>query len=71
MLKIKSLFFLFFPCFVLCAQMTGEKPLGKGMKITKTMKIKKAVYRIDAPAGMGTSSITIEGSDITIDFNNA
>ncbi|MGZ8541286.1 MAG: right-handed parallel beta-helix repeat-containing protein [Chitinophagaceae bacterium] len=71
MFRLLVTLFLFFPCYILCAQITAEKSLSQGMKITKTMKIKKAVYRIDAPANIGTSSITIEGNDITIDFNNA
>jgi parallel beta-helix repeat protein len=52
----------------LCAQ---DKTLVKGQKITKSMKIKKAVYRMDAPANAGGASITIEGDNITIDFSNA
>ena len=52
-------------------QPRGEKTLTSGMKITKSMKIKKAVYRIDATANTEGSLITIEGNDITLDFNNA
>ena len=48
-----------------------DKPLVKGMKITKTTKIKKAVYKIDAAADLQQSVIIIEGNDITVDFNNA
>jgi len=52
-------------------QLRGEKTLIRGMKITKSMKIKKAVYKIDAPANTEGSSITIEGNDIIIDFSNS
>jgi len=48
-----------------------EKVLVKGMVITKTTKIRKGTYKIDAPPIDGTSVITITGNDITIDFNNA
>ena len=40
--------------------------------ITRTVKIKKAIYKFDAPAGLDQSSnIVIEGDNIIIDFNNA
>jgi len=41
-----------FILFVFCAGMCygQEKPLVAGMKILRTMKIKKAVYQIEAPA---------------------
>jgi parallel beta-helix repeat protein len=48
-----------------------EKALTNGMKITKTTKIKKAIYRIDAMDASGSSVILISGNNITIDFNNA
>ena len=43
----------------------------KGMKITRTTKIRKGIYMIDASEVSGSSVITITGNDITIDFNNA
>jgi len=48
-----------------------EPPLVKGLKITKSTKIKKGTYRIDASAISGSPVITITGNNITIDFNNA
>ena len=48
-----------------------EKVLTKGMKITKTTKIKRGTYKIDASALSNASVITITGNNITIDFNNA
>ena len=54
------------------ASLFGQgKELVKGMKITRTAKIRKGVYSIDAPAIADRSVITIEGNNITIDFNNA
>jgi parallel beta-helix repeat protein len=48
-----------------------EKVLIKGMIITKTTKIRKGVYKMDASEVSGSSVITITGNNITIDFNNA
>ncbi len=48
-----------------------EKPVVAGMKISKTMKIKKAVYKLDAPEDASKSIILIEGNNIIVDFNNA
>ncbi len=45
--------------------------LKKGMKISRTTKIKKQVYKIDADSKNNTGVIIIEGENITIDFNNA
>ena len=63
-------FLLFFSFFSIIAN-AQERALTKGMKITKTTRIKKATYRIDAPGIPGSSVIIISGNDITIDFNNA
>ncbi|MEP7372650.1 MAG: right-handed parallel beta-helix repeat-containing protein [Chitinophagaceae bacterium] len=48
-----------------------EKAVIKGMKITKTTKIRKGVYKVDASEASGFAVITITGNNITIDFNNA
>ena len=48
-----------------------EKPLTKGLKITKSLKIKKQTYKLDAPTSMDNGLIIIEGNNITVDFNNA
>ena len=48
-----------------------EKPLTKGLKISKSVKIKKQTYRLDAPAAMDGGLIIIEGNNIIVDFNNA
>lgn len=71
MFRLPAILILSFICFSANAQTKGEKPLVKGMKITKIMKVRKGVYRIDAPADAEKATIIIEGNDITIDFNNA
>ncbi len=48
-----------------------EKPLVQGMRITKSVKIKKGVYKIDAPADTARTVILITGNNIVVDFNNA
>ncbi len=64
---------LFLCCLLLCTSISfaQEKPLTKGMKITKTEKIKKTIYSIDASTDTKTPVIIIEGNNITVDFNNA
>ena len=49
----------------------GEKPLTKGLKISRSVKIKKETYKLDAPTSMDGALIVIEGNNITVDFNNA
>ena len=41
------------------------------MKISKSLSIKKAVYKIDAAVDLEKPVIIIEGNNITIDFKNA
>jgi parallel beta-helix repeat protein len=50
---------------------TLEKPLVKGMKITRSEKIKKQEYRLDAFPSMDAAAVVIEGNNITVDFNHA
>src|SRR5436190_2179779 len=47
-----------------------EKLLTKGMKISKSVKIKKAIYKLDAADSLNKPVILVEGNNITIDFNN-
>ncbi|HEX6847112.1 MAG TPA: right-handed parallel beta-helix repeat-containing protein [Chitinophagaceae bacterium] len=54
----------------LCGQ-GQEKPLTKGLRITKSVKIKKQTYKLDAPVSPDAGLIVIEGNNITVDFNNA
>ena len=48
-----------------------RKILSKGMRITKTTKIKKQIYKLDAYQKMDQAVVVIEGENITVDFNNA
>jgi parallel beta-helix repeat protein len=48
-----------------------EKLLAKGLKISKSLKVKKQTYRLDAPVSINEALIIIEGNNITVDFNNA
>lgn len=57
--------------FCLPALYAQERPLVQGMKISKTVKIKKGIYKLDAPADTSKALILITGNDIVIDFNNA
>jgi len=55
-----------------CLSSTGqEKLLSKGLKISRSVKIKRQTYKLDAPALMNGALIIIEGNNITVDFNNA
>jgi hypothetical protein len=66
----KIIAFLFF-VFVFFSLKAQEKALTKNMRISKSAKIKKAVYSIDGFNDFTKSVIVIEGNDITVDFNNA
>ena len=48
-----------------------EKLLTKGLKITRSVKIKKQTYKLDAFPSIDQGVIIIEGNNITVDFNNA
>jgi parallel beta-helix repeat protein len=65
--------FVFLTCFLSACNllMAQEYSITNGMKISKTTKIKKAVYPIAALPNKTTPVILIEGNNITIDFNNA
>ena len=41
-----------------------EKPLMKGLKISKSVKVKKQTYKLDAPTSMDGALIVIEGNNI-------
>jgi parallel beta-helix repeat protein len=47
-----------------------EKFATKGMKISKSVKFKKLIYKLDASDSLNKPAILIEGNNITIDFNN-
>jgi parallel beta-helix repeat protein len=41
-----------------------------GMKITRSVRVSGAIFRVDAPVDTAGAVILIEGNDITVDFNN-
>jgi len=67
---IKRLFFFVSLLFALTG-MSQENPVRPGMKISRSVKFGKSVYRLDAPADSARSLIVIEGKNLVIDFNNA
>jgi hypothetical protein len=48
-----------------------EIVLKQGAKITRSVKIKRATYKLDAKDSLNTAVIVIEGNNITVDFNKA
>lgn len=48
-----------------------QKDLVKGMKITRSAKIRKASYTIKPSSDISRPVILIEGNNITVDFNHA
>lgn len=48
-----------------------DRPLVPGMKIHSSLRIRKAIYNLYAPADTSKSVLVIEGDNIVIDFNNA
>lgn len=65
--KIIGLFIFILSFSIINAQVV----LKKGMTITKSVKIKKAIYDLDAYDSLNRSLIVIEGNNIVVDFNNA
>ena len=57
--------------FVSVSVLAQEKPISAGMKIQRSVKIQKNVYRLDAPSDTAKTLILVEGNDIVIDFSNA
>ena len=66
--KIILLSLVIASCFYSSGQ---EKPLTKDLKISRSVKIKKQTYKLDAPTSIDEALIIIEGNNITVDFNNA
>jgi parallel beta-helix repeat protein len=65
--RIIGLFIFIFSFSIANAQVV----LKKGIIITKSVKIKKAIYNLDAYDTLNRSVIIIEGNNIVIDFNNS
>jgi parallel beta-helix repeat protein len=61
---------VFIPLFPL-AVVAQDVPVVYGMKITRSVSIKKGVYKFDAKELADKPVILIEGNNITIDFKNA
>jgi parallel beta-helix repeat protein len=68
--RIPFIFFITLFSFVVHAQQ-ATKLLVKGMKITRTIKIKSGIYKLDAADSLDQPVIIIEGNNITVDFSNA
>ena len=67
----KKIILLLLPFFIFLKIKAQDKPLVKGMTISKSVKIKRQQYKLDASEKMDEAVIVIEGDNITIDFNNA
>ena len=67
----KKIILLLLPLLFFMQSYGQEKALVKGMKIGKSMKTKKQVYKLDASVKMDDGVIIIEGNNIVVDFNNA
>lgn len=68
---IKKLCFLLVFIFGSTFLWSQEKTIIQGLKITKSAKFKKGVYKINAPVNGSGSVIIIEGTNIIVDFNSA
>jgi len=68
---IKRILPVLIACVYCLAVYSQEKVVADGMKINKSMKIKKTVYKIDAANNVERSVIFIEGNNITVNFNNS
>ena len=64
----KKIIAAFFFISLLAAVQAQEKTLVKNMKISRSMKIKKAVYALDAFNDLAKPALIIEGDNIVIDF---
>lgn len=68
MKKVLALFLLF-SLHVIAGH--AQTVLARGMTITKSVKIKKAVYALNGYDSLSKAALVIEGNDITVDFNGA
>src|SRR5688572_6456793 len=66
--KIAGLFIFIFSAISIHAQ---DILLKKGMVISKSSKIKKAIYQLSGYDSLNRAVIVIEGNNIVIDFNNS
>jgi parallel beta-helix repeat protein len=70
-MMIKKILLLLIPFFLFIIGTAQEISLTKGMKITRSVKIKKKDYKLDAALKLDEGVILIEGNNIVVDFNNA
>jgi hypothetical protein len=61
---LSLLLFLFF----IQLSYAQEKAIVPGMKITRSIKLKKGIYKLDAPTDTSRAVIVITGNNITLDF---
>ncbi len=67
----RKIFLLPLLLFIGLNSISQERSLSAGMKFRSSVKIKRNVYLLDAPADTSKPVILIEGNNITIDFNNS
>jgi hypothetical protein len=61
----KKIILLLLPVLLIIQSRGQDKPLVKGMKITKSVKIKKQGYMLDGNLKMDDGVVIIEGNNIT------
>lgn len=67
----KKIPFLILILLVFTCARSQQLPLKKGMKIHRSVIIKKGLYQLDAYDSLENAIIVIEGNNIVVDFNNA
>lgn len=68
---MKLFLILIFFVYLILPAYASDVPLTKGMVITSSIKIIKADYKINGYDSLKQGIITIEGNNITVDFNGA
>ena len=71
MKKICLLFLILLPALILSASTPPPVELKRGMIITGSVQIKKAIYQLNGYDSLNRPVISIEGNNITVDFNKA
>lgn len=70
-MMIKKIILSFFVSGLFLSLAAQEKTITKGLTISRSVKIKKQLYKLDAATSMEEAVVVISGNDITVDFNNA
>ncbi|OQY93898.1 MAG: hypothetical protein B6D37_10565 [Sphingobacteriales bacterium UTBCD1] len=68
---MRKIFFLFLSLSVFCQLSIAQQRVLDGMIITRSVEIKKNIYKVDARDNLSSPVILVEGKDIIIDFDNA